>query len=71
MKDSKNKNLIFSPRAALWIQKDILLFMSKSGLPVFPCKSFIISGLKFRSSIHFHFIFMYVLESVLISLFYM
>ena len=33
--------------------------MSKSVLPVFSSKSFIVSGLTFRSSIHFEFIFAY------------
>ena len=33
--------------------------MSSSALPMFPCKSFIVSGLKFRSLIHFEFIFVY------------
>ena len=33
--------------------------MSKSALPMFSCKSFIISGLRFRFLIHFEFIFMY------------
>jgi len=33
--------------------------MSKSVLPMFFCKSFILSGLSFRSLIHFEFIFVY------------
>ena len=33
--------------------------MSLSVLPVFSCKSFIVSGLTFRSLIHFDFIFVY------------
>ena len=33
--------------------------MSKSILPMFPSKNFIVSGLTFRSLIHFEFIFMY------------
>ena len=33
--------------------------MSSSVLPVFSYKSFIVSGLKFRSLIHFEFIFLY------------
>ena len=33
--------------------------MSESVLPMFSSKSFIISGLKFRSLIHFEFIFVY------------
>ena len=51
-------------------QKKILLrFMSNISLPTFSSKSFIVSGLTFRSLIHF--IFVYGLESVLISFFYM
>ena len=39
---------------------------------MFPSRSFIVSGLTFRSLIHFDFIFVeLVLENVLISLFYM
>ena len=34
-------------------------FMSKSILPMFSSKSFRISGLKFRSLIHFEFVFLY------------
>ena len=33
--------------------------MSESVLPMFSSKSFIVSGLKFRSLIHFEFIFVY------------
>ena len=33
--------------------------MSESVLPVFSSKSFIVSGLMFRSLIHFEFIFVY------------
>ena len=33
--------------------------MSSSVLPIFSSKSFIVSGLTFRSSIHFEFIFVY------------
>ena len=33
--------------------------MSESVLPVFPSRSFIVSGLTFRSLIHFEFIFVY------------
>ena len=40
--------------------KNILLwFMSKSVLPMFSSKSFTVSSLAFRSSIHFEFIFVY------------
>ena len=36
--------------------------MSKRVLPMFPSKNFIVSGLTFRSLIHFEFIFMYVVR---------
>ena len=45
--------------------------MSKSVLPMFSSRSFIVSGLTFRYLIHFEFILYIVLESVLISFFYM
>ena len=46
--------------------------LCQSVLPMFPSRSFIVSGLIFRSLIHFDFIFVeLVLENVLISLFYM
>ena len=44
--------------------------MSESVLPMFSSRSFIVSGLTFRSLIHFEFIFVHVLESVLVSFFY-
>ena len=37
---------------------------------MFSSRSFIVSGLTFRSLIHFEFIFVMVLESVLVSFFY-
>ena len=37
----------------------LLLLMSKSILPIFSSKSFIVSGLTFRSLIYFEFIFVY------------
>ena len=40
-------------------KKILLQFMSKSVLPMFSSKSFIVSSLTFRSSIHFEFIFVY------------
>ena len=43
--------------------------MSESVLPMFSSGSFVVSGLTFRSLIHFGFLCM-VLESVLISFFY-
>ena len=42
-----------------WIKKILLRFMSKSVLPLFSSKSYIVSGLTFRSLIHFDFIFVY------------
>ena len=42
----------------------------ESVLPMFSSRSFIVSGLTFRSLIHFEFIFVHVLESVLVSFFY-
>ena len=41
------------------VNKILLQFMSKHVLPVFSSKSFIVSGLCFRSFIHFEFIFFY------------
>ena len=40
-------------------QRILLLLMSLSVLPMFSSKSFIVSGLSFRSLIHFEFIFVY------------
>ena len=40
-------------------KKILLWFMTKSVLPMFSSKSFIVSGLTFRSQIHFEFIFVY------------
>ena len=40
-------------------KKSLLWFMSKSVLPMFSSRSFIVSGLTFRSQIHFEFIFVY------------
>ena len=47
--------------------------MSLSVLPIFYSRSFIVSGLTFRSLIHFEFIFEFsmALRNVLITLFYM
>ena len=39
--------------------KILLQFMLKSVLPMFSSKHFIVSGLTFRSLIHFEFIFVY------------
>ena len=41
------------------LKKILLQFVSKSVLPMFFSKSFIISGLTFKSLIHFEFIFVY------------
>ena len=40
-------------------EKMLLSFMSESVWPMFSSKSFIVSGLIFRSLIHFEFIFVY------------
>ena len=40
-------------------KKILLQFMSKSVLPMFSSESFIVSGITFRSLIHFEFIFVY------------
>ena len=50
--------------------RSMLQFVSKSILPVFSSKSFIVSSLIFRSLIHFEFIFVCGMR-ILISLFYM
>jgi len=42
-----------------WLQKISLQCMSKSVLPMFSSKSFIVSGLTLRSLIHFEFAFVY------------
>ena len=44
--------------------------MSERVLPMFSSRSFIVSGLTFRYLIHFEFIVVMVLESVLVSFFY-
>ena len=52
--------------------KRILLpFMSKSVLPVFSSKSFIVSGFTFRTFIHYGLFLLMGLETVYISFFYM
>ena len=53
------------------LEKTLLQFTSESVLPMFFSKSFLVSGLPFRSLIHFEFIFGMVLGSVVISFFYM
>ena len=52
-------------------KKILLWFMSKTVFPTFSSKSFIVSGLTFRSLIYLEFIFVYGVRSVLISFFYM
>ena len=52
-------------------KKILLQFMSKSVLPVFSSRGFMVSVLTFRSLIHFEFLIYMVLENVLISFFYM
>ena len=44
--------------------------MSESVLPMFSSRSFIVSGLTFRSLIHFEFIFVYGVRECLVSFFY-
>ena len=41
------------------LKKILLCFMSETVMPVFSSKSFIVSGLTFRSLIHFEFVFVY------------
>ena len=43
-------------------KKILLRFMSKSVLPMFSSKSFIVSSFTFRSLIHFEFIFVYAVR---------
>ena len=69
--DSLPTELLGKPYSRRWIKKILLWFMSKSVLPMFSSKSFIISGLTLRSLIHVEFIFMYNAGSVLISFVYM
>ena len=52
-------------------EKMLLSFMWESVWSMFPSKSFIVSGLIFRTLIHFEFILCMVLGCVLISFFYM
>ena len=39
--------------------ENLLQFMSKSALPMFSSKNFIVSSLTFRSSVHFEVVFVY------------
>ena len=52
------------------LNKILLWYMSKRVLPMFSTRSFILSGLTFRSSIHLSLFLCMVLENVLISSFY-
>ena len=51
-------------------KKILLWFISKSILPMFSSRSFIVSSLMFRSLNHFEFFLYTMLENVLISFFY-
>ena len=51
------------------MKKMLLRFMSVSILPIFSFGSFILSGLIFRSLMHFKIFFVYVLKNDLISFF--
>ena len=53
------------------LKKIFLRFMSKSVFPMISSNRFIVSGLTFRSLIHFELFLCMVLENVLISVFYM
>ena len=52
-------------------EKTLLWFMSESVQPMFSSKSYIVSGLIFRSLIHAEYIFVYGIRECLISFFYM
>ena len=43
----------------MWVIEDPAVIYVKSVLPMFSSRSFIVSGLMFRSLIHFEFIFVY------------
>ena len=45
--------------------------LCQSVLPIFSSKSFLVPGLTFTSLIHFEFIFVFDVKSILISFFYM
>ena len=53
-----------------WIQKILLWFISEHVLPLFSSKSFIVSGLIFKSLTHLSLFLCMVLENVQISFFY-
>ena len=52
---------------SMWI---LLWFMSESALPIFCCKSFVVSDFIFRSLISFKFILCIVLRNVVFSFFH-
>ena len=52
-------------------KKVLLQFMSKSILPMFSSRSFMVFSLKFNSSTHFELFLFMVLENILILFFYM
>ena len=52
-----------------WVIEDLVIYVSV--LPMFSSKSFIVSGLTFRSLVNFEFIYWTELESGLMSFFYM
>ena len=54
----------------MWVIEDPAVIYVESVLPMFSSRSFIVSGLTFRSLIHFEFILCMVLESVLVLFFY-
>ena len=54
-----------------WVKNTQLLFMMNSILLIFSSKTFIVSAVTFRSLIHFEFIFVYGIGSVLVSFFHM
>ena len=52
-------------------KKIFLQLLSESVLPMFSSKSFIVSGLTFRSLIHFELIFVHGIKNIFISFFHM
>ena len=54
-----SSNYLYFHYSGRWVIEDLALIVSLSVLPMFSSKSFPVSGLTFRSSIHFEFIFLY------------
>ena len=54
----------------MWVIEDLAVIYVGECLPMFSSRSFIVSVLTFRSLIHFEFIFVYGVRSVLVSFFY-